>query len=988
MRTINTTFKTFGASVLLLGLKGDSNATEILIDCAASLEEYQGTMAAMSITGPDDTVYPGDISLDENGIVHWVVAARDCGIAGNGSARVDLVDDEGTVVASAEARTIIMKTNMQGVAPDQIANWTEAASVALQEARAALLDLIDTDTTATTNEAARQLAETGRVSAETLRASAETARASAENARIAAENTRASAENARIAAETARVSEFSTIEANAQAALSYIGPSEASSTASAAHAAGSYFIYNGKLYQATADIAIGDTITSGTNCAQVPGGSMGEISNLKSATNDTGNALLGFIGTLSRTDVAVSKGSIRKELLTFDLTSGNSITIDIKLHSALSVNTYLYLQTENGTDLFPGTSRSIPSGSTTFIYSYTPSADNKNCKLQYTIASSAKTDALFDYVKITVQDSTYAADLANVYTTIIDSVAQNSYILQPKTGIVSVASAIVKKGTSQAVLLHCDLQSGNPITIRIKLKSALSINTYMYLQDANGTNLLPSTSYSLSSGNTEYVFTFTPSQDYTNCSLKYTIGNTATTDAYFEYISIKMAIIDNDALEIIAYNSTLVSESVIQNEYTYPIFYKADSINFKTSSNAFSGVQFMITDNIAIGETIKLKGQRGESGNGWALRIDFRDSDNQRIGSEHRTTGNEVSEVIPEGTAKIDFTLAGCWGTAIGENTSITFTDVGIYYSAIEDLQDDETGTNEYTGQKIVLTDNPTQKNKCDITLWKNFLGTDIPNLADYNLYRNQSLTIYGGYVFLFQEQGTALILDYETKAILSEAEVPPTRGQHHNSAQFTNLYYDSGDEFPLLITARCGNANQGASDGDECQIYRVTRSNTTFTFTLINRIFCDITTKGASWGIDNTTKQLYLFGAQTAWWESGTHLPIVLAVWDMPTLTQIKSGTDIMLHKADCVAFTTLPDMTIQGMAVYGGIAYIGISAGIQYVYAIDVFANRILSKVPLTQNIEVEGVAVYDSKIYVSQKRGADTAGTNPCEIYEIDF
>ena len=249
-------------------------------------------------------------------------------------------------------------------------------------------------------------------------------------------------------------------------------------------------------------------------------------------------------------------------------------------------------------------------------------------------------------------------------------------------------------------------------------------------------------------------------------------------------------------------------------------------------------------------------------------------------------------------------------------------------------------------------------------------------------------MTIYGGYVFLFQERGTALILDYETKAIISEAEVPPTSGQHHNSAQFTNLYYDSGDEFPLLITARCGNANQGASDGDECQIYRVTRSNTTFTFTLVNRIFCDITTKGGSWGIDNTTKHLYLFGAQTAWWEGGTHLPIVLAVWNMPILTQIKSGTDITLHKADCVAFTTLPDMTIQGMAVYGGIVYIGISAGTQYVYAIDVFANRILSKVPLTQNIEVEGVAVYDSKLYVSQKRGNDTSGTNPCEMYEIVF
>lgn len=350
MRTIETTFNTFGASVLLIGLKGDSNATEILIDCAESLEEYQGTMAAMSITGPDETVYPGDISLDENGIVHWVVAARDCGIAGHGSARVDLVDDLGTVVASAEARTIIIKTNMQGIAPDQIANWTEAASVALQEVRAALLDLIDNDESAIANEAARQLAETGRVSAETLRISAETARASAETARATAETARASAETARATAETARasaetgrataetarVNEFSTIKANAQAALSYIGPSEASSTATAAHAEGSYFIYNGKLYQATADIDIGDTITSGTNCAQVPGGAMGEVSNLKSKADNLENTIyeyktgitwsLGVINTETG-DTASSQTRIITDGFTF-APKGSSITVD------------------------------------------------------------------------------------------------------------------------------------------------------------------------------------------------------------------------------------------------------------------------------------------------------------------------------------------------------------------------------------------------------------------------------------------------------------------------------------------------------------------------------------------------------------------------------------------------------------------------------------------------------------------------------------
>ena len=52
----------------------------------------------------------------------------------------------------------------------------------------------------------------------------------------------------------------------------FTAPMEASSTASAAHAAGEHFIYNGLLYVATSDIASGATITPNTNCRAVPGG--------------------------------------------------------------------------------------------------------------------------------------------------------------------------------------------------------------------------------------------------------------------------------------------------------------------------------------------------------------------------------------------------------------------------------------------------------------------------------------------------------------------------------------------------------------------------------------------------------------------------------------------------------------------------------------------------------------------------------------------
>lgn len=60
-----------------------------------------------------------------------------------------------------------------------------------------------------------------------------------------------------------------------------IAPAEASATAAAAHASGSYFTLNDLLYQATADIAAGDTITPGTNCKAVSLG--GDVTDLKSA---------------------------------------------------------------------------------------------------------------------------------------------------------------------------------------------------------------------------------------------------------------------------------------------------------------------------------------------------------------------------------------------------------------------------------------------------------------------------------------------------------------------------------------------------------------------------------------------------------------------------------------------------------------------------------------------------------------------------------
>ena len=88
-----------------------------------------------------------------------------------------------------------------------------------------------------------------------------------------------------------------------------VAPTEASSTASAAHPAGSYFIYNNKLYQATSDIASGGTITPNTNCKEAPLGA--SVSDLKSAITLSGTSAQWVSGTYNKSDCSSVNSSTR-----------------------------------------------------------------------------------------------------------------------------------------------------------------------------------------------------------------------------------------------------------------------------------------------------------------------------------------------------------------------------------------------------------------------------------------------------------------------------------------------------------------------------------------------------------------------------------------------------------------------------------------------------------------------------------------------------
>lgn len=137
-------------------------------------------------------------------------------------------------------------------------------------------------------------------------------------------------------------------------AQAMIAEEEASSSAAAAHAVGDYFRYNGILYQATADIDIGDTITPGTNCEQaVLADAVAEME--KSSSPRIGSYLYKRLhtGDMPATTMASRTIEIKDNMISQSRNGASSSKVIINLigNSARVGNTSLADYTPNASEL-------------------------------------------------------------------------------------------------------------------------------------------------------------------------------------------------------------------------------------------------------------------------------------------------------------------------------------------------------------------------------------------------------------------------------------------------------------------------------------------------------------------------------------------------------------------------------------------------------------------------------------------------------------
>jgi len=247
-------------------------------------------------------------------------------------------------------------------------------------------------------------------------------------------------------------------------------------------------------------------------------------------------------------------------------------------------------------------------------------------------------------------------------------------------------------------------------------------------------------------------------------------------------------------------------------------------------------------------------------------------------------------------------------------------------------------------------------------------------------------------------------VMDFQTKEILGLYTVTGLTGWHFNNAQFSNIFYDDNDEFPLLLLSDGNYLSEG--NNAKCAYVRIGKSGNTFTFTKIKEIQCTFD-KGIYIGTfvaDWETNRIWMYCFDhVASGASNEYNPIWISEYELPDYSDAETTvlTEGMLLKR---ARITMYRPVLQGAATCNGKILIGCRSvkpteglthaqdneshadyvnGSKMLLVLDQGSLAVESYIPLpaaayspdTTLAETEGVSICDGKLYISERRGGRT-------------
>ena len=246
--------------------------------------------------------------------------------------------------------------------------------------------------------------------------------------------------------------------------------------------------------------------------------------------------------------------------------------------------------------------------------------------------------------------------------------------------------------------------------------------------------------------------------------------------------------------------------------------------------------------------------------------------------------------------------------------------------------------------------------------------------------YNIQGASIAGGKLFQLHDGNKPIVVyDMKDGAFVSEIEVEPTKTWHNNTAQFSDIYYEKGDAYPLLY------ASQENIKEHKAVVHRITADKDgALTSEIVQTIiFPEPIEMGLYYpnlALDLDAGFLYLTGFSWASWNKSERCNAVQIL--RFRLPSPKEGPVIKLWTKDILErYCTDFKVATQGATIYGGKLYqVFGGPGNSCLVCTDLSTGEELFKSELNGIPgEPEGLGIYKGRLIVSCNDG---------EVYRSDL
>lgn len=291
------------------------------------------------------------------------------------------------------------------------------------------------------------------------------------------------------------------------------------------------------------------------------------------------------------------------------------------------------------------------------------------------------------------------------------------------------------------------------------------------------------------------------------------------------------------------------------------------------------------------------------------------------------------------------------------------FPSCGVYKD--DDKEDSDAGLHWF------LLDSGLKEPASKKLVYRELFGTG------NTLRLHQSMCIWDSKAFCMNDGIECKVLDLESNNWLETVPLPDK--SHHNNAQFSGIYHNKDDKYPLLLLSR----GSYAPDRNDVYIVKVNDTANHFSFSSIKTIHNSIREAmfNGSWVIDSDHNKLFLYCMTKGDYRLKEDNRFCVFSFRLPDFFY---PNDIVLGYQDVIDRWEYDYLTLQGGTYYNNYLLFNVQSlssvdgrtdivSTKDVIAINTMTGKIEAIMPLEETIETEGICVFDNKLYVSFKQGS---------------